>query len=921
MLRKLCLIITVLCAGEALAQSMQVSGNVQDTVAKSPVKAATAMAVRLADSLLVKYTRTDGKGAFTLRNLPLDTYQVIISHPSFADQVFIVLGSEKNNVYDFGRIILPLKTQQLSEIVVYAFKDPIYYRGDTLVYTADSFKVRPNATVEDLLKRLPGIKVDAQGKITTQGKTVDQVLVDGDEFFGSDPTTATRNLNASSIESVQVYDKKNEDATSSTTADQETIKVMNLKLKEEAKKGYFGKVSGAGGASDATFQSPFYEGELLANKFSNKRKISVFGLTGNTPKTNFGFQDIFKYGLTGDMNFEENDDEMIFYNFSNRPEGIPRTLKSGIYFTDRPNKKTKLLFNYTYGSSQMTSQSETRSQYFLADTSYTTSNVANTVKRGQSHQFNCSIDYNLDSLTRLTVKPRLTLGASGNDHTEQNQFITENDTLTRQTEISNNSDGSSYELSNKLRLKRDFMKPDRRLRVDYDFDLSRSEGAGILQTVNRYYVPVTTPAADFNQKKMSTSAGIGHDVSLSFTEPFTKKIRLELMLDYVTHNSRQEKLALNYGGSDYTVRDSTFSNSFENTRSTYRGGLRFIYETKKVRFAAGARARQVLVNNHNLISDTVIRQDVKNLLPFLRYRYKFSDNQQMQFGYYTNSALPSVHQLQPVPNNANPNHISLGNPGLLPTFAHHFETEFNSYKPISGRSYYAGINASLKNNDFSTAVSYDELGRTITQPVNVNGNFSADAYFGTDQPFLSQQLEINPSLNANYSSNTNFINNVANITSNFAAAAQLELVIELEKFNAEVSGEYQHNVPQSTVSEESNKPYGTQNYQAELTWDLPWKLSISTDAAYVVNTQRTEGFNVSYVLWNMTLGKKFLKNENLILNLVGRDLLNQNVSATRSVQANVITDNKTAIIKRYILLQLTWKFNSQKTKEENEWGF
>lgn len=921
MLRKLCFIITLLCTGKVLSQTMQVSGNIQDTIAKAAVKDATAMAVRLADSLLVKHTRTDEKGAFTLRNLPLDTYQVIISHPSFADQVFIVLGSGKNNVYDFGRIILPPKTQQLNEIVVYAFKDPIYYRGDTLIYTADSFKVRPNATVEDLLKRLPGIKVDAQGKITTQGKTVDQVLVDGDEFFGSDPTTATRNLNASSIESVQVYDKKNEDATSSTTADQETIKVMNLKLKEDAKKGYFGKVSGSGGAADATFQNPFYEGEFLANKFSNKRKISIFGLTGNTPKTNFGFQDIFKYGLTGDMNFEENDDEMIFYNFSNRAEGIPRTLKSGIYFTDRPNKKTKILFNYTYGSSQMTSQSETRSQFFLADTSYTTSNVANTVKRGQNHQFNFSLDYNLDSLTMLTLKPRLTLGTSGNDHTEQNQFLTQDDTLTRQTDISNNSDGSSYELSNKVRLKRDFMKPDRRLRVDYDFDMSRSEGAGILQTVNRYYMPVTTPAADFNQKKTNTAATMGHDVSLSFTEPFTKKARLELMFDYITHNSRQEKLALNYGGGDYTIKDSAFSNSFENIRTTYRAGLRFIYETKKVRFAAGARARQALVNNHNVISDTVIRQDVKNILPFLRYRYKFTDNQQLQFGYYTSSALPSVQQLQPVPNNANPNHISLGNPALLPTYSHHFETEFNSYKPISGRSYYTGINTNIINNDFSNAITYDELGRTITKPVNVNGNFSADGYFGTDQPFFSQQLELSPRLNADYSRNMNIINNVTHVTSNFSASGQLEVVLELDKFTAEVSAQYQYTMPQSTVSEESNKPYGAQNYRAAITWDLRWKLSISSDADYVVNTQRAEGFNVNYVLWNMSLGKKFLKNENLIVNLVGRDLLNQNVSATRSVQANAITDNKTTIIKRYVLLQLTWKFNSQKTKEENEWGF
>jgi hypothetical protein len=920
MLKKCLLLLAVLCAAPAFAQTMQVSGRVQDTVAKTPLQGAVAMAVRLADSVLVKHARTDRQGMFALSQLPLDTYQVVVSHPQFADQVFIVIGSEKNNLYDFGRIVLPLKTQQLNEIVVYAFKDPIYYRGDTLVYTADSFKVRPNATVEDLLKRLPGIKVDAQGKITTQGKTVDQVLVDGDEFFGSDPTTATRNLNASSIESVQVYDKKNEDANSSTTADNETIKVMNLKLKEEAKKGYFGKLSGAGGASDATLQNTFYEGEFLANKFNKKRKISVFALAGNTPKTNFGFQDIFRYGLTGDMNFDESEEGMYFFNFSDRSEGIPQTLKTGAYFTDKPGKNTKILGNYTFGQSQLTSQSETRSQYFLSDTSYTTSNVSSTVQRGQNHVLNFTIEQNVDSLTRLTIKPKFTMGESANEHSEVNQFRTTEDTLTRQTDISNTSNGVSYELTNKLKLRREFRKPDRVLRLDYDFDMSRSDGNGILKTKNQYYTAIAAPIADVDQKKTNEAASMGHDLSLSFTEPFTKKIKLELMLDYVTHRGNQEKLTLNYGNGDYTLRDSVLSNSFENSRNTWRTGLRFIYETNKVRFAAGARARQVQVSNHNLVTNQVISQDVKNILPFLSYRYKFTDNKRLSLGYYTSSSLPSINQLQPVPNNSNPNHVSLGNPDLLPSFEHHFEMNYNSYKPLTGKNLYGGLNASFKDNDFSTSTAYDEIGRTITQPVNVNGNLSADGFFGMGLPFFSQKLTLEPNLSAAYSSNTNYINSEKNVTSNLSVASDLRVVYDKEKINIEVKGSYEYNVPSSTLNAQSNKPYATQGYEAGITWDLRWKLSISSNAEYVINTRRTAGFNVSYVLWHMTLSRKFLKNENLVLSVIGRDLLNQNVSATRSVQANVITDNKTTIIKRYVLLQLTWKFNSQRKKEDNEWG-
>jgi hypothetical protein len=184
----------------------------------------------------------------------IDTYQVVITHPQFADGLYIIAGTKENIEFDLGKIVMQAKTQQLNEVTVLGFRDPIYYKGDTLIYTADSFKVKPNATVEDLLKKLPGVKVDAAGKITTQGKTIEKVLVDGDEFFGGDPTVATRNLNATNIESVQVYDKKNE-VSADGSKDDETIKVMNLKLKEDAKKGYFGKVSGA-----SDFKN-FYEGE------------------------------------------------------------------------------------------------------------------------------------------------------------------------------------------------------------------------------------------------------------------------------------------------------------------------------------------------------------------------------------------------------------------------------------------------------------------------------------------------------------------------------------------------------------------------------------------------------------------------------------------------------------------------------------
>jgi len=900
------------------AKQMQVGGNVQDTVAKKPLTNAVAIAVRLSDSVLVKHTRTDKEGVFQLKNLPLDTYQVVISHPQFADQVFIVIGSEKNLVYDFGKIIMPLKTQQLSEIVVYAFKDPIYYRGDTLIYTADSFKVKPNATVEDLLKKLPGIKVDAAGKITTQGKTVDQVLVDGDEFFGSDPTVATRNLNANAIESVQVYDKKTENS-STTTSDNETIKVMNLKLKEDAKKGYFGKISGAGGGPDFKMQQQFYEGEILANKFSKKQKIAAFLLAGNTPKTNLGFGDIFKFGLMGDMNnMASNDEGNFYFSRPSDPVGIPVTFKTGAYFTDKIGKKTKLLFNYTYKSSQLTTQSTTRKQYFLEDTTYSTSNESYNTQAGESHTVNFEINQELDSLTTLTIKPKITIGKSSSGHLETNLFVTETDTVTRRTVIDNSSKGESIDFVNKLKLKRNFKKQDRVLKIDYDFDHSTSSGSGLLKTINTYSTAVSSPIADVDQKKTNSTLNYGHDVSASYTEPLNKKFKLEFMLDFITSKGNQDKAALNYANGDYTQKDSLVSNNFENTRTTYRGGFKFIYDVKKQRFAVGTRVRDVLVDNQDLVTGQSIHQDVTNVLPFLSWRYKFSDNRSYSFNYYTSSSLPSITQLQPVNNNANPNNISIGNPGLLPSYNHRFEMNFNSFKPITGNNFWSGFNADFTNNDFSDSTVYDNLGRTLTKPVNVNGNYSMSGWLGISKPFFSKVLEIDPNINASYSSNTNYINDQQNITTTASFAGDIEVQVEYEEFTLNVFGNYEYNVPKSTLNPVSSKPYVSQSYRAEITWELPGGIQLETDADYIINSKRSQGYNINYLIWNASLGKAFGKNENFWVYAKGNDILNQNTNTGRTVQGNVITDNKTNIIQRYLMLQLVWKFNSQKQKKEED---
>ena len=896
----------------SFSQKLTVSGNLQDTSAKGSLPNAIIMAIKLMDSTLVGFTRSDENGFFKLKSLPIDTYQVIISHPKFADQGYFIFGDNKNLEYDFGKIILQPKNVTLDEVTIFAFKDPIYYKGDTLIYTADSFKTKANATVEDLLKKLPGLKVDAAGKITSQGKAVDKVLVDGDEFFGGDPTVATKNLAASSIESVQVYEKKSDDVANSSTGE-ETQKILNLKLKDAAKKGYFGKISGA-----SDFQK-FYEGEALANYFKKKLKISVFGLFTNTPNSSFGWGDVYKYGLNNEFDRQENEDGGFDMSYSNSsPQGIPQTIKTGFYYTDRLSKNTKLNINYSYNSSDVISKISKNSQYFLTDTSYTSSNVTQAIQKNEAHALNIGVEQRIDSLSDFYYTSKVKLLNNSSVSSDETDFLSSNNIKTRNTSINNINSGYGYDVTNNLKLLKRFKKKDRLLTLNYNNTFSKNNSNGILKTDNYFYADSTSAFNTVNQKKASENNNQSHFGGVSFIEPITKKIKIEASYDFMYYNSKQDKKAFNNIGGEYNQLDSTLTNDFENVKQINRAGLKFIYEVKKVRFTIGTKARNVFVNNNNVFINQRITQNFNNILPFSTMRYKFSDNKSIDIRYTTSSQNPTISQLQPVRDNSNPNFINIGNPNLLPTFSHGVSLNFNSWKSISGKYTWLGANYNYTNNDIINSTTYDSIGRTVSKAVNVNGNYNVNGYVGTSMPFYSKKLELNPNGDFFYSSNKSYVNNLENITQDLRSTVRLDLRLNLDKISAGISGFYSYNSAFSTLNSTSSTPYSSQGLSGNINITFPKKFILESNANYTINSKRSNGYNINYLVWNASLSKTFLKKENFILGIYAYDLLNQNISVDRDISSNVITDIKTNIISRYFLLKATFKFNSNKTKEENE---
>lgn len=903
------LTLIIICLSTFLsAQNISIKGNVIDTLAKQPLQNATLMAIKFRDSSLVAYSKSNRDGQLKNIQIPLDTYLIIVTHPLFSDKTFFLAPSQKDTLFKFKNLVLPSKTFELNEVEIIAGKDKSYYKGDTLVFTADSFKTKANATVEDLLKKLPGFRVDAEGKITVQGKKVDQVLVDGDEFFGSDPTIATKNLNASSIENVQVFEKKNENT---EDGKDETVKVINLQLKDDAKKGYFGKVSGA-----SDFQK-FYENDLLFNKFRKNRKISVFALAANTPKQGFNWQDANKYGLDNESpyNYDEENDSWT----SNQGDrtGLPNILKSGIYYSDKIGKKTKINSNYTFNQTGLKSLTETNTQFFLKDTTYSNSQTIFKQNNNQNHNFNLKLVQKIDSLTELTIIPKADYNQSTNHSIQNDDFIAKDSVLTRSTRIQNDNSMQGSDINTQFKINRKFYKKDRVLNINFQPHYNESNYDATLATNYNYYLK-QLPNLRQVQKKSQHQYKTETTTNIVFVEPITKKFKTELNYTFYYLQSINNRSTYDSTASGFDLYNPLQSNNFINHRLVNKGGLKFIYDVKKYKISAGAIIRNTNQQNNNLSLNTSTKLNVNNFLPNAQFVLRPNQATNLSITYNGNSQQPDLQQLQPVIDNSDPNRLSIGNPNLKPSFSNNCHLNFYTYKAISDRNFYSGANVGNTYNQISNTITYDSLGKALSTAINVNGNYFGNFYLGGGFPLFKKFMKIYYSLDGNFNNSVSYVNTVKNISQNTNIGPNITLEKQTDKFEVSLFGNYNYAIAKTNISTRATQPYYTYGFGGNLMIKLPKKFIINTDGNYTNNGNRTPGYNLNYFIWNASLAKTFLKNQNLIVSIIANDILNQNISNSRYSNVNQIVDTKTQIIKRYFLLKVLLKLNSQKKKEDED---
>jgi hypothetical protein len=913
-MKKQLLLFIILLTGlvAANAQESVIKGTVNDTLNKQNLSNAVVSILRPKDSVLVKFVRTDHQGNFELKKIAAGNYILVVSYPNYAEYTDNINfnGTEEKSL---GIVPLITRAKLLEEVIVKQRISAIRVKGDTTEYRADSFHVSANADVQELLKKMPGIQVNSKGEITTQGERVNKVLVDGEEFFSDDPAVVTKNLRADAVDKVQVFDKKSDQAVFTGIDDGQKQKTINLQLKEDKKKGFFGK------AEAGTDFDQYNYGKIMANAFKGKRKLAGYATHDNTKFETLNWDDQRNYA--GDPNTTTtitDDGGVMMYSSGDEfswGSGLPISTTAGLHFGNKWNEdKYNTNNTYQFNKLNVTGKTTSTTQNILPDTSFTNTTAQTQANERTRNKITSMFEVQIDSSNSLKLTLRASDIKSASNLNYLGKSISSDNKLINETDRTTNNIDDNKNINTSILWRKKFAKKGRTISVNADLTFTDKKENGFLLAENQFFDKNGNLIRldNVDQRKENLQTGSSINSNFTYTEPLWKNTFLILSYRLNLNRNDAERNTFNKDpNGKYSVLSDTLSNHFIFNTTGNTGGFNIRYQVKKFNFAVGTGLGTVNYHMNDIRKNTGREVSYTNFTPAILFKYTPKQQRRVELNYNGTTENPTLNQIQPLIDNTDPLNISVGNQNLKQAFRHNISFRASDYKVLKSRNISFSVNYNATDNAISNNSFVDSLGRRINQAINVSGNYSfrANADYG---------FEIIPSLNLGFevgpvaSRYVSYVNGLRNETKTNATSFSINSGYWSDKMiNFWINFDARYNKSVSSI-----RPDVATNYWSYTSWsNLQFKfkkqklyLDFNGQFTFYQKTTAFANQQNAYIV-NGGIRKTISKDDKWETKLFVNDIFNQNLGINRNISSNFISETTTQNVKRYFMLSLIYNFS------------
>ena len=889
------------------------------------------------DSALVNFGRSNDKGGFEFRNVRRGNYLLKITYVGYLPYQEEIRPTD-DGLVDMKAIKLKPIQKELFEVVIKTAKAPLMIRGDTVEYNATSFKVPPGATVEDLLKRLPGIQVDAEGNIRAQGQEVRKVTVDGKTFFGTDPKLATKNLPAEAISKVQVYNDKSEQSKITGVDDGKKEKTMNLELKDSHKKGGFGKVTaGVGTDSRAQLRGNY-------NRFDQKQQFSVIGFGNNTNQTGLSWDDYqdfrgsqsFNWQDNGDFGFsnggfiffsdDEGDGMSVPINNGRNNRGFSENYAGGVNY-NYDTKKTKFSSNYFFNSTELMLDGNSSRQTFLPGGSFTNTEDFSRRTLNGNHRATLRFEKELDSLNTVLVIGNGRFN-NGNERNNSLQEFLRSTALDSRTDLVTGNRFDNLNVIGTAIYRHKFRKKGRNFAASVSYNASTNDRTGDQRSDTDFFgpePPANLALLNFNQNTLTNSLRTELKSSLLYVEPITKKVFWESFYNFSLRNDEVDRDVFDRTDQGM-VRNTLLSQYFTNELSYNRLGTSLRYTHNGLNFAAGLAAQQFhqvgeFAPDQSATTFSRVDRRFFSWVPNASFSYDLKQNRYLYTNYSVNVRQPSTRDLQPVIDNSNPRFIREGNPGLLPQLTHNVNAGYSKFDPATFMNLFVNLYYNYNINQVVYNQTVDSLLVTTSRPENIDGGQNVGTYMSFGFPLKKTKASLNLNTQINVGEFPIYINDVLNNTrtNNYNVGLRLDLTPS-EKFTFYGNANLGFNNTRYSINSGQNQNIVNHRFGADMNVQFPKAIYLNSNFTYQVFVNRRFGFDQRLPILNLSVYKFLMKDNRAEVRLSAYDIFNRNKGITQSATQNFVSEERVTTLARYFMLSFTYNMRGMKSQmRRNGW--